>query len=544
MATGTKFHIPKPENEPTLGYEPGSPERDELKQRIAEMKATKLDIPLIIGGKEVRTGNTRKSFAPHNHELILANYHNAGPEEASAAIDAALDAENKWSTTPWYDRAAIFLKAAELLAGPYRQTVNAASMLDQSKNIYQAEIDGANELVDFLRFNAYYMQEIYRMQVNSTRGEWDRLEYRPLEGFVFAVCPFNFISIIGNLPTAPAMMGNVVVWKPPSRAVYVAYHLMKIFMEAGLAKGVINFIPGPGSRIGDAVINNPNLAGIHFTGSTPTFITLWKQVAENIEKYRNYPRLVGETGGKDFIFVHKSAKIDELVAALVRGAFEYQGQKCSAASRAYIPQSLWPDVRKQLLDDIQRIKMGDVEDFTNFMNAVIDKAAFNSITKYIDFAKESDELEILSGGSANPSTGYFIEPTVVLTSNPKSKLMKEEIFGPILTLYVYEDDEYEKTLHLCDETSPYGLTGSIFATDRDAIVKASSILRYAAGNFYINDKPTGAVVGRQPFGGARRSGTNDKAGSILNLLRWLSPRSIKENFVPPKDFVYDYMSES
>ncbi|TFG13572.1 L-glutamate gamma-semialdehyde dehydrogenase [Candidatus Thorarchaeota archaeon] len=544
MATGTKFHIPKPDNEPLLKYMPNSPERKELKQKLHEMKQSKLDIPLIIGGNEVRTENTRKSVIPHNHEVVLADYHNAGTEEAINAIQAALEARKSWSSMPWYDRAPIFLKAAELIAGPYRQTLNAAAMLDMSKNTYQAEIDAAAELVDFLRFNSYYMQEIYRMQVNSAKGEWDRIEYRPLEGFVFAVTPFNFVSIMGNLPSAPAMMGNVVIWKPASSAVYAAYHVMQVFVKAGIPPGVINFLPGPGARVGDPVIDHPKLAGIHFTGSTETFRAMWKQVASNIEKYRNYPRIVGETGGKDFIFAHESANIDELVTALVRGSFEFQGQKCSASSRAYIPSSIWAQTREQLLADVQRVKMGDVEDFTNLMNAVIDKASFNRITNYIDFAKRSKTAEIIAGGKSDAAKGYFIEPTIVVTSDPKLKLMEEEIFGPVLTIYVYDENDYEAALHLCDETSPYGLTGSVFASDRDAIVKASKILRYSAGNFYINDKPTGAVVGRQPFGGARASGTNDKAGSRLNLMRWVSPRTIKENFVPPRDFMYDYMSES
>jgi 1-pyrroline-5-carboxylate dehydrogenase len=544
MATGTKFYIPKPDNEPLLEYLPNSPERRELKQKLQEMKQSKLDIPLIIGGNEVRTGKTRKSVVPHNHDLVLAEFHNADTEEAFSAIEAALEARKNWSSIPWYDRAPIFLKAAELIAGPYRQTLNAAAMLDMSKNTYQAEIDAAAELVDFLRFNSYYMQEIYRMQVNSAKGEWDRIEYRPLEGFVFAVTPFNFVSIMGNLPSAPAMMGNVVIWKPASSAVYAAYHVMKVFIDAGVPPGVINFIPGPGARVGNPIIDHPELAGIHFTGSTETFRSMWKQVGSNIGRYRDYPRIVGETGGKDFVFAHESARTDELVTALVRGSFEFQGQKCSASSRAYIPISIWPQVRKKLLADVERVKMGDVEDFTNLMNAVIDKASFNRITKYIEFAKKSDEAEIIAGGGYDASKGYFVEPTIVLTTDPKLKLVEEEIFGPVLTIYLYDEDDYEGALQLCDETSPYALTGSIFASNRDAIVKASKILRYSAGNFYINDKPTGAVVGRQPFGGARASGTNDKAGSKLNLMRWVSPRTIKENFVPPKDFMYDYMSES
>lgn len=540
---GTKFVIPKPENEPTLEYLPGSPERKELKTKLSEMKTRKIDIPLIIGGKEVRTDNLGESRIPHEHRHVLAEYHKAGEDEVLQAIDTALETSKTWSITPWYDRAVIFLKAAELISGPWRSTLNAAAMLGMSKNTYQAEIDSAAELIDFLRFNAYYMQEIYRMQVNSAKGEWDRLEYRPLEGFVFAITPFNFVSIMGNLPSAPAMMGNVVLWKPASSAVFPAYYVMKVFLEAGLFPGVINFIPGSGSEVGKPVISHPSLAGIHFTGSTSTFRYLWQQVGERIEQYKTYPRLVGETGGKDFVFAHKSADIPSLITALIRGAFEYQGQKCSAASRTYIPESIWSIVQKGLLRNLDEVKMGGVEDFQNLVNAVIDKSAFDKIVSYIDYAKESSDLEIIAGGGYDDSEGYFIEPTIVVSKKPKTKLMKEEIFGPVLTVYVYEDEKYAETLRLCDETSPYGLTGSIFAQNREAIVLASQILVNAAGNFYINDKPTGAVVGRQPFGGARASGTNDKAGSRLNLMRWVSPRSIKETFVPPTHFAYKYMDE-
>jgi 1-pyrroline-5-carboxylate dehydrogenase len=540
---GTMFLTSKPENEPILGYQSGSAERAELKARIAEMRSKRLDIPLIIGGKEIRTGNTRRSRIPHAHDHILGEYHIARNEDVHHAIEAALEARKTWSQTPWYDRAAVFLKAANLLAGPYRQTLNAATMLDLSKNVYQAEIDATNELVDFLRFNVFYMQEIYRMQASSVPGEWDRIEYRPLEGFVFAVSPFNFVSIMGNLPTAPAMMGNAVVWKPASSGVFAAYHVMRLLLDAGLPPGVINFVPGPGARVGDIVLNHPSLAGIHFTGSTETFRELWRKVGERIENYRTYPRLVGESGGKDFVFAHSSARIDELSTALVRGAFEFQGQKCSAASRAYIPQSLWPSLRERLLADLAKVKMGGVEDFTNLINAVIDKPSYNKIVKYIEFARESPDAEIVAGGEYSADTGYFIKPTILETTESNFRTLTEEIFGPILTVYVYPDEKYEETLFLCDETSPYALTGSIFARDRDAIVLATKHLENAAGNFYINDKPTGAVVGRQPFGGARASGTNDKAGSRLNLLRWVSPRTIKENFVPPTHFEYDYMSE-
>ncbi|MCK4311497.1 MAG: L-glutamate gamma-semialdehyde dehydrogenase, partial [Candidatus Cloacimonetes bacterium] len=443
----------------------------------------------------------------------------------------------------WEERVAIFRRAAELLSTKYRQLLNAATMLAQSKNVFQAEIDSACELIDFFRFNTFYAMKIYERQPNSAKGIWNMTESRPLEGFVFAVTPFNFTSIAGNLPTAPAIMGNVVLWKPASSAVYSAYYLMQLFKEAGVPDGVINFIPGSGAQVGDPVLADPNLAGIHFTGSTPTFHSMWKTIGKNIEKYRTYPRIVGETGGKDFIFVHPSADVDALNIAIVRGAFEYQGQKCSAASRAYIPESIWVKLKDKLLATIRELKMGDVEDFTNFVNAIIDKAAFDSIVNYIDYAKESSEAEILVGGGYNDSKGYFIEPTVILTPNPKFKTMEEEIFGPVITIYIYKDNDYEKTLHLCDETSPFALTGAIFANDREAIIKAKDILRNAAGNFYVNDKPTGAVVGQQPFGGARASGTNDKAGDIVNLLRWVSPRTIKENFIPPTDYKYPFMEE-
>ncbi|MBD3160303.1 MAG: L-glutamate gamma-semialdehyde dehydrogenase [Candidatus Lokiarchaeota archaeon] len=540
---GTKFEIPRPENEPTLSYLPESKERAELKAKLKEMRSEKIEIPLIIGGEEVRTGDVKKAVMPHKHNHVLGEFHNAGEKEVHQAIDAALDARESWGETPWYDRAAIFLKAADLLAGPYRSTVNAAAMLGLSKTIYQAEIDGANELPDFLRFNAYFMQDIYRTQVTSGPQEWNRMEYRPLEGFVFAVTPFNFLSIMGNLPTAPALMGNVVIWKPASSAVYTSYHVMKVLMEAGLPPGVINFVPGPGSQVGDPILKHPDLAGIHFTGSTSTFRFMWKQIGERIDQYKTFPRLVGETGGKDFVFAHSSADAAAVVTALIRGAFQYQGQKCSAASRAYIPNSLWPQTKKKLLEDLELVQVGNPENFRNFMNAVIDQDAFDNIVSYIEYARESESNEIIAGGEYDDEVGYFIDPTVVVTTDPKDKLMREEIFGPVLTIYVYPDEEYKQTLHLCDKTSPYGLTGSIFAKNRDAIVLATDILRHAAGNFYINNKPTAAVVGRQPFGGARASGTNDKAGSRINLMRWISPRSIKENFTPAKFFVYNHMSE-
>jgi len=542
MANGI-VPVPKPENEPVRAYAPGSPEKAALKAALDEMLETEIEIPLIIGGKEVRTGRTGKAVCPHDHGHVLATYHQAGPQEVEAAIAAAREAWKSWSEMDWEARAAVFLKAADLLAGPWRYRLNAACMLNQSKTVFQAEIDSACELIDFWRFNPYYMRLLYEQQPASSRGIWDFVEYRPLEGFVFAVTPFNFASIAGNLPTAPAMMGNVVLWKPASSAVFTAYHLMKLLQAAGLPDGVINFIPGPGRHVGDPVLASPDLAGIPFTGSTATFQAMWRTIGANIASYKTYPRIVGETGGKDFVFAHASANVPALVTALVRGAFEYQGQKCSAASRAYIPRSIWPQVREGILEQIGRIHMGSPLDFRNFMTAVIDRAAFESIMSYIEFARGSDDAEILCGGSGDASRGYFIEPTVVLTTDPHFKLMEEEIFGPVLTVYVYDDDALDETLALCDTTSPYGLTGAVFADDRRAIVHMSAALRHAAGNFYINDKPTGAVVGQQPFGGSRASGTNDKAGSFMNLLRWTSQRAVKETFVPPTDFTYPFMGE-
>ena len=537
------FKVPKPTNEPILGYLPGSKEKEELKKALNELKNSKLEITLIIGGKRVKTDSKGTCVLPHNHTHVLAEYSKAGTAEVNQAIEAALEARKKWSSLAWQERASIFLKAADLLAGPYRAKVNAAAMLNMSKNVFQAEIDSACELIDFFRFNAYYMQQIYADQPMSVKGVWNRVQYRPLEGFIFAVTPFNFLSIGGNLPSSPAMMGNVVLWKPASSAVFPAYFIMQIFEEAGLPAGVINFVPGSGAQVGDPALSHPSLAGIHFTGSTDTFQGMWKKIGVNIANYKSYPRIVGETGGKDFIFAHSSADLDELVTACIRGAFEYAGQKCSAASRAYIPQSMWDNFKTKMVSTLQEVKVGDVEDFSVFMNAVIDKAAFTTITQYIDHAKNSSDAEIIFGGKYDGSKGYFIDPTVILAKTPDFKTMCEEIFGPVLTVYVYPDAEYEKTLHVCDETSPYALTGAIFAKDRYAINLALEILRDAAGNFYINDKPTGAVVGQQPFGGARASGTNDKAGSYLNLIRWISTRSIKENFVPPKHFSYPYMKE-
>ena len=535
------FKVPTPYNEPVKSYAPGSAERTELKKKLTEMQAQSIDIPLIIGGKEVKSGNTSDIRAPHNHKIKLGVYHKAAEKEVKLAIEAALEARKTWSDMPWEQRVAIFLKAADLLAGSWRSTLNAATMLGQSKTVYQAEIDSAAELIDFWRYNTYYMTQLMSDQPHSPVGTWNRMEYRALEGFVFAVTPFNFTSIAGNLPTAPAIVGNVVLWKPASSAVYSAYFLMKLWAEAGLPAGVINFVPGSGGQVGNPVISSPDLAGIHFTGSTEVFQNMWKTVGNNITKMKYYPRIVGETGGKDFIFAHPSADLKALVVAALRGAFEYQGQKCSAASRMYIPKSLWAQFKEQYVSEVQKIKMGDPADFRNFMGAVIDKGAFDTIKGYIDFARDSKEAEIITGGKCDDSKGFFIEPTTIVTTNPKFKTMQEEIFGPVLTIYVYEDARLEEAVQWCDETSPYALTGAIFAQDRAAITKLSDAFRNAAGNFYINDKPTGAVVGQQPFGGARASGTNDKAGSAMNVLRWMSARAIKENMVPPQDWTYPFM---
>ena len=536
-------NIPIPKNEPILAYEPGSAEKKELKAKIAEMKNKEIEIPIYIGGEHVTSGKMAECRCPHETKHLLGAYHKAGEKEVDLAIQAAMVARPGWAAMSWQARSAIFLKAAELLAGPYRSVLNAATILCQSKTVYQAEIDSACELIDFYRFNPYYMQQIYQQQPESSGGCWNYVEHRPLEGFVFAVTPFNFTSIAGNLPTAPALMGNVVLWKPASSAVYTAHFIMQLFKEAGLPDGVINMVAGPGGAVGNPVMASPHLAGIHFTGSTEVFQTMWKTIGNNIASYKTYPRIVGETGGKDFIFAHNSCDIDALNTAMIRGAFEYQGQKCSAASRAYIPESIWPALKEKMVTTLKTVRMGNPEDFTNFMGAVIDKGAFETITQYIDYAKNSSEAEIISGGGYDSSKGYFIEPTIVLTSNPKFKLIEEEIFGPVLTVYVYPDDKFEETLHLCDETSPYALTGAIFARDRFEIIKATEILTHAAGNFYINDKPTGAVVGQQPFGGGRASGTNDKAGSLINLQRWVSQRTIKENFLPPLNYSYPHMKE-
>ncbi|MBI4520020.1 MAG: L-glutamate gamma-semialdehyde dehydrogenase [Gemmatimonadetes bacterium] len=535
--------VPRPVNEPLRDYAPCTPQRAALKARLGELQRDEMEIPLVIGGQEVRTGRTARAVCPHDHGHTLAVYHQAGPAEVEQAIKAALAAWKTWSEMEWPARAAVFLRAADLLAGPWRDTLNAACMLNQSKTAHQAEIDAACELIDFWRFNSHYAEWVYGQQPESAPGAWNYADYRPLEGFVFAVTPFNFASIAGNLPAAPALMGNVVVWKPASSALYTAYHIMKLLQQAGLPDGVINFVPGSGAEVGDAALHSPSLAGLHFTGSTSTFQAMWRGIAANIDRYAAYPRLVGETGGKDFVFVHASADVQAAVTALVRGAYEYQGQKCSAASRAYVPRSLWPQVEQELLARVSQIRVGSPLDFRNFMAAVIDRAAYDRIMGYIDVARSAPDMEILAGGRGDASQGYFIEPTVVLTTNPRSRLMVEEIFGPVLTIYVYEDARLDETLTLCDTTSPYALTGAIFAEDRHVIVKMMKALRHAAGNFYINDKPTGAVVGQQPFGGSRASGTNDKAGSYLNLLRWISVRAIKENFVPPAQVAYPFMAE-
>ncbi len=535
------FTVPIPDNEPVLSYAPGTPERESLKKKLDELAGQKIDIPLIIDGQEVRTGDTSDYVMPHDTGHVLATWHKGGPKEIAAAIESSQRAWQEWSRWPWEERAAVLLKAADLLAGPWRDAVNASTMLGQSKTVHQAEIDAACELIDFWRFNCHFAEEIYAEQPFSTAGVWNRIEQRPLEGFVYAITPFNFTSIGGNLPTAPALMGGVSLWKPSRTSIYSNYFVMKVLQEAGLPDGVINFVIGDSAALTDVILPSPHFAGIHYTGSTEVFLMLWQKMSENLRLYKNYPRIVGETGGKDFIVAHASADVGALVTAMVRGAFEYQGQKCSAASRAYIPESLWPEVKEQLVEMVNSIKMGDPRDFRNFMCAVIDRNAFGSISEYIEEAKASADMEILVGGGYNDKKGYFIEPTIVVSSDPKSRLMCEEIFGPVLTLHVYKDSEWKQMLELCDVTSDYALTGAIFAGDRAAIAEADDALRYTAGNYYINDKPTGAVVGQQPFGGGRASGTNDKAGSAINLMRWVTPRTIKENFVPPVDYRYPYM---
>jgi 1-pyrroline-5-carboxylate dehydrogenase len=538
------FRVPEPHNEPVRSYAPGTAEREELRVRLTELESQQLDLPLVIGGEEVRTGDTFDAVEPHDRSHVLASVHKGGAPEVERSIAAAGDAWHDWSRTPWEERAAIFLRASELLAGPWRQTLNAATMLGQSKTAHQAEIDAACELVDFWRFNVAYMTRIYKEQPISSPGVWNRLEYRPLEGFVFAVTPFNFTAIGGNLPTSAALMGNTVVWKPASTAAYSAHFLMKLYEEAGLPPGVINLVYGSGSDIGDPALASPHLAGIHFTGSTAVFNGMWRTVAQNLEQYRNYPRIVGETGGKDFIVAHPSADVDAVATAIVRGSFEYQGQKCSAASRVFAPANLWPGIRERLVDEVKALKVGNVSDFGNFMGAVIDRGSFATQKAAIDEAKAANgTARVLVGGGYDDADGWFVEPTVIETSDPGFRTMKEELFGPVVTAFVYDEDRYTDTLDLIDSGAPYGLTGAVFSRDRSAVDLAHERLRYAAGNFYVNDKPTGAVVGQQPFGGARASGTNDKAGSMWNLIRWVSPRTIKELFVPPTDYRYPYMGE-
>ncbi len=535
------FNIQEPKNEPYFSYAPGTPQRESLKKRLKELRSETIEIPAIINGKEVKTGRTADVVIPHNHSHKLATVHLCSEKEVAMAVDAALQARQEWAGLPWEERIAVFRKAADLVAGPWRDTMNASTMLGQSKTPHQAEIEAAGELADFLRFGAWYLAKIMKEQPYSPDGVWNRAEYRPLEGFVFAVSPFNFTAIAGNLPSAPAMCGNVSIWKPSVESVYSNYFFMKLLKEAGLPDGVINFLPGEGADVGDPVLASPDLSGLHFTGSEATFNHLWKTIGNNIGIYKTYPRIVGETGGKDFIFAHNSAGIDELVTATLRAAYEYQGQKCSAASRMYIPESVWDDFREKFLAEVAQIKVGDVEDFSNFMGAVISRKAFDKISGYIDYVKEADDAEIIAGGGYDDSRGFFIEPTVILTSNPKFKTMQEEIFGPVLTIYVYKDEELEETMNLCDETSPYALTGAIFAKDRFVVKRMADRFRQSAGNFYINEKPTGAIVNQQPFGGSRRSGTNDKAGSIMNMLRWLSARAIKEVSASPTDWRYPYM---
>jgi 1-pyrroline-5-carboxylate dehydrogenase len=536
------FRVPEPYNEPVRGYEPGSPERAELRRRLDELSAQQLEIPLVIGGEEVRTGDTFEAVMPHRRAHVLATVHKGGAAEVSRAVAAAGEAWEDWSRTPWEDRAAVFLRAAELLAGPWRQTLNAATMLGQSKTAHQAEIDAACELIDFWRFNAAYMTRIYEEQPISSPGVWNRMEYRPLEGFVFAVTPFNFTSIAGNLPTSAALMGNTVVWKPASTAAYSAHFLTKLYEAAGLPPGVINVVYGSGAAVGDPALASPHLAGIHFTGSTAVFNGMWKTVGENVGSYRNYPRIVGETGGKDFIVAHASADVDALATAIVRGSFEYQGQKCSAASRVFAPANLWPELRERLVEQVRGLKMGDVADFTNFVGAVIDGGSFATQKAAIDEAKASDgTASVLVGGGYDDGDGWFVEPTVIETTDPGFRTMREELFGPVVTAFVYDEGRYDEALDLVDAGAPYGLTGAVFARDLRAVETARERLRYAAGNFYVNDKPTGAVVGQQPFGGGRASGTNDKAGSLWNLIRWVSPRALKDTFVPPTDYRYPFL---
>lgn len=535
------YKVPVAVNEPVKSYAPGSPEREDLLNEYKRMYNTQVDVPMYIGDQKVFTEDKRPLSPPHDHKHIVGTSNYGSAKHVKDAIDSAMNARNNWSQLPWEQRASIFLKAADLLAGPFRNKLNAATMLAQSKNVMQAEIDAACELIDFFRFNVQYMSQLYKEQPESQPGMWNRLEHRPLEGFVFALTPFNFTSICANLCAAPAMLGNVVVWKPAETQIYSAQVIMELFEAAGLPKGVINMVTVSGREIASVIFEDKNFAGLHFTGSTDVFRTLWKGIGNNIEKYKSYPRIVGETGGKDFIVAHKSAVPSEVATAISRGAFEYQGQKCSAASRAYVPNNIWEAVRNQIIDDVKSFKMGSPEDPNNFINAVISEKAFDSISSYIDYAQNAEDAEVIVGGNYDKSQGYFIEPTVVVTSNPKFKTMVEEIFGPVITIYVYDESNWEETLDLVDSTSDYALTGAILSVDRYAVELATKKLENAAGNFYINDKPTGAVVGQQPFGGARASGTNDKAGSILNLLRWVSPRTIKETYVPATDYRYPFL---
>lgn len=537
------YTTPQAENEQVKSYAPGTKERDELKKELTEARSKQIDIPMFIGGKEVRTNDLQEINLPHDHKHILGHYHKGTGEHVQMAIKAALDAKEKWAKTSWRTRAAIFLKAASLISGPYRNKINAATMLCQSKNPFQAEIDSACEMIDFFRFNVEYMTEIFNQQPKSSSYIWNRMEQRPLEGFIFALTPFNFTSIAGNLPTAPAMMGNTVVWKASNTQIYSARVIMEVLREAGLPDGVINLVFVPGQVAGKEIFTHTDFAGIHFTGSTSVFNQIWKTIGENISNYKTYPRIVGETGGKNFIMVHHSAIPAQVATAITRGGFEYQGQKCSAGSRIYIPKSMWPEVKAEIKCDLDQMKMGPVEDFSNFINAVIDEKSFDKLCAFIDRARESSEAEIIFGGKCDKSIGYFIEPTVILTKNPHYETMEEELFGPVVTIYLYDDEKYDETLELCDKTSIYGLTGSVFSRDRYAIDLAGDKLKNAAGNFYINDKPTGAVVSQQPFGGSRGSGTNDKAGSMLNLLRWVSPRTIKESFLPDESFKYPFLDE-
>jgi 1-pyrroline-5-carboxylate dehydrogenase len=539
MSAPAIFRPPPPVNEPVRSYAPGTPERESLQKRLNEMRSERVEIPCVIGGKDVKTGTLREAVMPHDKDHVLAEVHQGGAAEVEQAIKASAEAWNDWHRLPWEERAAVFLRAAELLAGPWRDTLNAATMLGQSKTAHQAEIDAACEMTDFWRFNPYFMVRMYEEQPFSSPGVWNRMEYRPLEGFVFAITPFNFTAIGGNLPTAPALMGDTVVWKPAATASLSAYYTMRLLQEAGLPDGVVNLVYGPAAEIASTALASEDLAGVHFTGSTEVFQGIWKTIGDNIASYRSYPRIVGETGGKDFILAHPTADVEEVAAAIVRGSFEYQGQKCSAASRVYAPANLWDELKERLVEQVGAIKMGDVTDFSNFMGAVIDEKALAKHREAIEEAKS--KAKVLVGGGVDDSEGYFVEPTVIETSDPNFRLMREELFGPIVTTYVYPEGKFEETLELVDKTAPYALTGAIFSDDREALVKAGDALRYAAGNLYLNDKPTGAVVAQQPFGGSRASGTNDKAGSMWNLIRWVSPRTIKETFVPPTDYRYPFM---